>query len=132
MQNHFPSLVSVLVIRIDSNFTRRYQFNNITMYLRTKLAAVAGSAIVGSTYLYNNDSLKARNFHSNAHMKYPASANYPDLSQHHNMLKDFLTPGVSYCFVHYLLSSFIHGICYKIISMVNLYFRSINCGFVYN
>jgi len=36
----------------------------------------------------------ARNWHSNAHLKYPASANYPDLTGYNNEVASFLTPGM--------------------------------------
>ena len=56
---------------------------------------MAASAGVTAAFIYSQSRPQfARNWHSNAHMKYPASANYPDLSEHNNMLADFLTPGV--------------------------------------
>ena len=43
--------------------------------------------------------VRARNWHSNADMKYPASSNYPDLTKHNNYMADALTPAVSSTFI---------------------------------
>ena len=66
--------------------------------LSSKKLMVAASAGVTAAFIYSQKPqqlLQARNWHSNAHLKYPASANYPDLSQHNNIMADHLTPGVS-------------------------------------
>ena len=57
-------------------------------------ASVAGvGGMVAYLYIDQNKQ-HARNWHSNAHMMYPASANFPDLTKHHNAIAKFLTPGV--------------------------------------
>ena len=61
-----------------------------------KLALAAGT--VGAATLawgVVQEPQQARNWHSNAHLKYPASANFPDLSKHNNHMADALTPAVS-------------------------------------
>jgi len=55
------------------------------------LAAAAAATGVGLA-AWQSQPHFARNWHSNVHMKYPASANYPDLSWHNNRVKDHLTP----------------------------------------
>ena len=61
---------------------------------RVALVATTGAVGLGLYYKNNENALLARNWHSNVHMKYPASANFPDLSQHNNLLAEHLTPGV--------------------------------------
>jgi hypothetical protein len=56
-------------------------------------AAAAGTGILA--YNLKEQPQHARNWHSSAHLKYPASANYPDLSKHNNHMADQLTPAVS-------------------------------------
>nr|BAE16474.1 mitochondrial taurocyamine kinase [Arenicola brasiliensis] len=59
------------------------------------MAAAVGATGAGVALWYSQgETQHARNWHSNGHLKYPASANYPDLSKHYNMLKDHLTPGI--------------------------------------
>lgn len=53
------------------------------------LAGVAGGAL----YLSNQEQY-ARCWSSNAHLKFPASSNYPDLTKHNNVMADTLTPAV--------------------------------------
>ena len=61
-----------------------------------KIFGVAvGAATVGAlAYSKKQKPLMARNWTSNAHLKYPASCNYPDLSKHNNTMADCLTPKV--------------------------------------
>jgi len=60
----------------------------------SKMALAAGT-VGAATLLYGSqDPVAARNWHSNAHLKYPASANYPDLTKHNNHMADQLTPSL--------------------------------------
>jgi len=64
------------------------------MLTRTRMTALAaaGAAAVGAwTYSHKQ---QARCWSSNAHLKFPASSNYPDLSQHNNVMAKFLTPAI--------------------------------------
>ena len=61
-----------------------------------KRIAVLGAgvgAVMG--YFYGSSEVRARNWHSNVDMRYPAGANYPDLSKHNNYMAEALTPAVS-------------------------------------
>jgi creatine kinase len=58
--------------------------------LLTGVGAAAGTAF----WYSQTDPQYARNWHSRTHMKYPASANYPDVGKHNNVMADFLTPGM--------------------------------------
>ena len=71
-------------------------FANRLMSGRSKMAVAAAACGGSLAVLYaQREQLYARNWHSNAHLKYPASANFPDLSRHYNAIAKFLTPGVS-------------------------------------
>ena len=75
--------------------------NRVFASRKMALASLAG---VGGmvAYLYaDHNQQHARNWHSNAHMMYPASANFPDLTKHNNAIAKFLTPGVSLV-VHFM------------------------------
>lgn len=67
--------------------------------LSSPMSKVAAAMLAGSgvaAYMYGTqNSQSARCWTSTAHLKYPASSNYPDLSQHNNIMADILTPGVS-------------------------------------
>ena len=80
---------SVPVATMASSFASR-MFTSRKMALAS-LAGVGG--VVAVVYAEENRQ-HARNWHSNGHMKYPASANFPDLTKHNNAIKKFLTPGV--------------------------------------
>jgi len=65
--------------------------------LSTKLlgAAIAGAGAVGTIALYtNSNKQEARCWSSTGHLKFPASSNYPDLSQHNNIMAEVLTPAM--------------------------------------
>ena len=67
-----------------------------TKIFSTKMAAAVATATIagGAAYKWQQEPQHARNWHSNAHLKYPASANYPDLNGYNNEVASFLTPGV--------------------------------------
>ena len=65
-----------------------------------KRIAVLGAGVGAVTtsvmgYCQGFSEVRARNWHSNVDMKYPAGANYPDLSRHNNYMAEALTPAVS-------------------------------------
>lgn len=60
--------------------------------MMTITAAGVGAAITAWTL--QTERQHARNWHSNVHLRYPPSANYPDLSNHNNHMSDQLTPAV--------------------------------------
>ena len=62
---------------------------------RGKVAAMALAGAGTVAWLAYKNKQAARCWTSSAHLKFPASANYPDLSQHNNTMAKFLTPGVS-------------------------------------
>ena len=67
-----------------------------------KRIAVLGAGLGSVTasvmgYCQGFSEVRARNWHSNVDMKYPAGANYPDLSGHNNYMAEALTPAVSNC-----------------------------------
>ncbi|ELT95089.1 hypothetical protein CAPTEDRAFT_176134 [Capitella teleta] len=68
------------------------QFAGKFMSTRTALGA-AGAGAVAALW-YTDSTVQARNWHSKNHLKYPASANYPDLGWHNNRVKDHLTPAM--------------------------------------
>ena len=71
-------------------------------------AAAGAGAVAGAAWLWpGQGGVHARNWHSDTHLKYPASANYPDLSWHNNRVKDHLTPAVSPCCLSNPLSTFL-------------------------
>jgi len=58
-------------------------------------AAALGGAALTTAYLYSNKNAQsARCWSSNAHLKFPASCNYPDLSKHNNVMAKYLTPAM--------------------------------------
>merc|ERR1711893_30423 len=57
-------------------------------------AAALGAGLSVTIWNSKNQTQYARNWSSDAHMKYPASANYPDLSWHNNRMADHLTPAI--------------------------------------
>jgi len=61
---------------------------------RTLLAAAAGAGATFAVFSSIRNDVHARNWCSPAHLKYPASANYPDLSKHNNHMAKLLTPGM--------------------------------------
>lgn len=60
-----------------------------------RVATLAALGVGTAAYHVTADPQHARNWHSLGHLKYPASANFPDLTVHNNFLRDHLTPGVS-------------------------------------
>ena len=65
-----------------------------------KRIAVLGAGVGAVTasvigYCQGSSEVRARNWHSNVDMKYPAGANYPDLSRHNDHMAEALTPAVS-------------------------------------
>ena len=70
-----------------------------------KWALVAAGGAVGVWALgsRSKEPQHARNWHGNGHLKYPASANYPDLSKHNNHMADALTPAVSICIMSLII-----------------------------
>ena len=61
---------------------------------RTLLAAAAGAGATFAIFSSVRKDVHARNWCSPAHLKYPASANYPDLTKHNNHMAKLLTPGM--------------------------------------
>ena len=70
---------------------------------KTLLAlAVAGTGVTSLSigYALHQDWKRlARNWTSNTHLTFPASSNYPDLSQHNNTMAKVLTPEVRFLLV---------------------------------
>jgi len=65
--------------------------------LSKKSLAIAGAAaagLVGATFYANKQQVAARCWTSTSHLMYPASANFPDLSQHNNVMAHSLTPEI--------------------------------------
>lgn len=63
---------------------------------RMLMAAVAGAGVSCAAWATaQRDVQHARNWSSPAHLKFPASSNYPDLSKHNNHMAKILTPAVS-------------------------------------
>jgi len=58
------------------------------------LAAVAGAGATFAICSSLRRDVHARNWSSPAHLKYPASSNYPDLSKHNNHMAKILTPAM--------------------------------------
>ncbi|XP_064638378.1 creatine kinase M-type-like [Lineus longissimus] len=70
-------------------------FRNASKLVR--IFAVGGStvAIGAATFMYKEQlSVHARLGTTNVHLRYPASANFPDLSKHNNLMAKFLTPEI--------------------------------------
>ena len=59
------------------------------------VTGLAAGAAVGYAAYKNNPEVDARCWTSNGHLKYPASANFPDLTGHNNVMAKVLTPAVS-------------------------------------
>jgi len=57
------------------------------------MGLAAASAGTAALLAYNNEQM-ARCWSSNAHLKFPASSNFPDLSQHNNVMAKFLSPSM--------------------------------------
>ena len=64
---------------------------------RIAVLGVGVGTVTASVMGYFNGAseVRARNWHSNVDMRYPAGANYPDLSMHNNYMAEALTPAVS-------------------------------------
>lgn len=60
------------------------------------LAGVAGTSAALAAYAYSNDALSARSQFATyqGQFAFPASSNFPDLSQHNNHMASVLTPQV--------------------------------------
>ena len=64
--------------------------------MRRSMAAIAGACSVGAAIYYKDAVLLARKGNHEASLKFPASANYPDLNMHQrSVINEYLTPGVS-------------------------------------
>ncbi len=58
------------------------------------VAAVGLTAGFGVGLGIQKSGVQARCWSSTTHLKYPPSSNYPDLTQHNNVMAKVLTPGV--------------------------------------
>ena len=61
---------------------------------RMSLLAFTGIGSGAAIWYSQSNKQHARLGTTNVHLKYPASANYPDLSQHNNCMSDAMTPEV--------------------------------------
>ena len=83
------------VFQLSSHVLTMASFSTRLASPATKVAAAVLAGSGTAAFLYGrNKAQSARCWSSNAHLKYPASSNYPDLAGHNNIMAEVLTPGV--------------------------------------
>ena len=70
---------------------------------RKIVPVVTGLALGTGFWMYaDQKKAHARNFPTDGALMYPASSNFPDLSNHNNIMAKHLTPAVCYIFIQVL------------------------------